>query len=127
MGESSTTATHSSGFEWFYTPQRKVQLFSELLALTTQAFAKSLPKDTWKGLTENDPEIDGTESVLVAPTMEMGMKDDIRKKHGQSKTNEVFSFDDGLAEKQAAFLLTACPHLSSTYSLGWDRGRSQWR
>ena len=86
-----------------------MQLSTELLALTTQAFAKSLPRDTWKGLTENYPEIEGTESVLVAPTMETGMKEDIRRKHGQSKTKEVISFDHGLAEKQSAFLLAARP------------------
>ena len=85
--------------------------------MTTQTFAKSLPKDTWKGLTEHYPEIEGTESVLVAPTMEMGMKEDIRKKHGQSKTKEVFSFDDGLAEKQGAFLLAARPILAALTTL----------
>ena len=49
--------------------------------------------------------------------METGMKDDIRKKHGQSKTREVFSFDDGLPEKQAAFLLTARPILAALTAL----------
>ena len=49
--------------------------------------------------------IEGTESVLVAPTMETGMKDDVRKKHCQSKIKELFSFNNGLVEKQVAFLL----------------------
>ena len=107
----------NSRFERFYMPQKKVQLSNELLSLTTEAFVKSLPKDTWKGLTENYPDIQRTESVLVAPTMETGMKEDIRKKHGHSKTKEVFSFDDGLAEKQSAFLLAARPIVAALTTL----------
>ena len=41
------------------------------------------------------------------------MKEDIRKQHVHSKTKELFSFDDGLTERQAAFLYTACPILSA--------------
>ena len=72
-----------------------------------------------EGLTENYPELEGTESVLIAPTMETGMKDDIRKNHCQSKTKEVFAFQfhDGLAEKQSAFLLTARPILAALTQL----------
>ena len=49
--------------------------------------------------------------------METGMKHDIWKKHGQSKTKEVFLFYDGLAEKQAAFLLAAWPILAALTTL----------
>ena len=41
------------------------------------------------------------------------MKEDIRKRHGYSKTKEVFTFDDGLAERQGAFLYTARPILAA--------------
>ena len=59
-----------------------------------------------------------TESVLVAPTMETGMKDDIGKKHGLFKRKEVFSFVYGLADKQGAFLfLAARPILAALTTL----------
>ena len=35
------------------------------------------------------------------------MKEDIQRKHGYNKTKEVFTFDEGLADNQATFLLTA--------------------
>jgi hypothetical protein len=49
--------------------------------------------------------------------METGMKMDIRKKHGFNKTQDVFAFDEGLAEKQATFLLTARPILAALSAL----------
>ena len=45
------------------------------------------------------------------------MKEDIRKQHGFSKTKDVFAFDQGLAEKQATFLLTARPILAALSAL----------
>ena len=101
----------------YFAPEKKVQLSGELLNLTTQAFAKSLSRETWKGLIENYPEIQGTESVLTAPKMEAGMKEDIQRKHGYNKTKEVFTFDEGLADKQATFLLTARPILAALTAL----------
>ena len=41
------------------------------------------------------------------------MKDEIRKSHGHRKTKEVFTFDDGLAEKQGPFLTVARPTLAA--------------
>ena len=41
---------------------------------------------------------------MRAPTMEAGMKEEIRKSHGHRKTKEVFSFDDGLVEQLAALM-----------------------
>ena len=35
----------------------------------------------------------------MTPTMETGMKEEIRKSHRHRKTKELFSFDDGLAEQ----------------------------
>ena len=72
-----------------------------------------MTRDTWRTLTENYPEIEGTDTLLGAPAMETGMKEDIRKRHGFNKTKEVFAFDEGLAEKQATFLLTARPILAA--------------
>ena len=74
---------------------------------------------------ENYLDLEGTESFLAAPIMEAGMKEDIRKKHGYNKTKDVFSFDDGLAEKQATFLLTACPILAALTALDGTGGEEE--
>jgi hypothetical protein len=112
----SAAATQSRG-ERFYASESKANISEELLELTQQAFSKSLTRDTWRTLTQNYPEIEGTDTLLGAPAMETGMKEDIRKKHGYNKTKDVFAFDDGLAEKQATFLLTARPILAALSAL----------
>ena len=109
-------ATQSRG-ERFYATESKANISKELLERTQQAFSKSLTRDTWRTLTQNYPEIVGTETLLGAPTMETGMKEGIRKKHGFNKTKDVFAFDEGLVEKQATYLLTARPILASLSAL----------
>ena len=81
--------------------------------LTMQAFSRSLPRETWQGLLENYPALTSTESLLTVPTMEAGMKEEVRKRHGFHKTKDVFTFNDALAEKQGGFLLTAGPILAA--------------
>lgn len=54
---------------------------------------------------------------MRAPTMEAGMKQEIRKFHGHRKTKEVFSFDDGSAEQQGPFLTVARPILAAFMNL----------
>ena len=76
-----------------------------------------LEKPGRDSLRTNLLEIQGTESVLTAPKMEAGMKEDIQRKHGYNKTKEVFTFDEGLADKQATFLLTARPILAARTAL----------
>ena len=103
-------ATQSRG-ERFYATESKANISKELLELTQQAFSKSLTRDTWRTLTQNYPEIVGTETLLGAPTMETGMKEDIRKKHGFNKTKDVFAFDEGLVENK--------PHTSLLLDQSW--------
>ena len=43
--------------------------------------------------------------------MEAGMKEYIKKRHRYMKTKELFISDDGLAERQSAFLVVARPLL----------------
>lgn len=50
---------------------------------------------------------------MGAPTMEAGMKEEIRKSHGFRKTKDVFAFDDGLAEQYVLFITVARPTLSA--------------
>ena len=52
-------------------------------------------------------------SLLVTPTMEADMKEELKKRHDYTKTNELFTFDDGSAERQSAFLVVARPLLAA--------------
>ena len=45
------------------------------------------------------------------------MKEDIKKRHRYTKTKELFAFDDGLAERQAAFIVVARPILAALSAL----------
>ena len=107
----------SSRGERFFSKEEDFELSSELLDLTTKAFTKPLTKEKWKDLSASYPPIKGTESFMCAPTMEAGMKEEIRKSHGHRKTKEVFSFDDGLAEQQGPFLTVARPILATLMNL----------
>ena len=80
-----SSTTQSSRAERFYAPEKRAQLSAELLVLTTQAFAKSLSRETWKGFIENYLNLEGTESFLAAPITEANMKEDVRKKHGYNQ------------------------------------------
>ena len=53
---------------------------------------------------EQYPDIKGTAEFLVSPVTQTGMKDDIKHVHGFTKTKDEFTFDDGLADKQAPFI-----------------------
>ena len=57
----------------------------------------SLSRDKWKEMTTYYTQIKDTECFLVAPTTEAGMKEELKKMHGYTKTKEPFPFDDGLA------------------------------
>ena len=109
--------TTTSRGDRFYITEAKANLSEELRMLTIQAFSKSLPKETWQGLLENYPALTGTESLLNAPTMEAGMKEEIRKRYEYHKTKEVFAFDDVLADKQGAFLIAVRPILAALTAL----------
>ena len=88
----------SSRGDRFYSEEQETKLSQGLLNFTTKAFSRALTKEKSKELTTFYPQIKDTESLLVAPTMEAGMKEDNKKQHGYTKTKELFAFDDGLAE-----------------------------
>lgn len=75
--------------ERFFETQNETVLPQDLLDLTTKAFSRALSKEKWKELTASHPQIKGTESLLVAPTMEAGMKEDIKKRHGYTKSRAL--------------------------------------
>ena len=58
--------------------------------------------------------------MLLAPTMETGMKEDIKKKHGYYKTKESFFFDEGLAERQAPILTVVRPIVAALEALDFN-------
>jgi len=62
-----------------------------MLSFTNKAFSRSLSKDKWKEMTTSYTQIKDTESFLVAPTMEAGMKEELKKRHGYTKTKELFA------------------------------------
>lgn len=49
--------------------------------------------------------------------MEAGMIEGIKKRHGYTKTKELFLFDDGLSERQSAFVIVARPILAALSAL----------
>jgi len=59
--------------------------------------------------------------------MEAGMKEDIKKRHGYTKTKELFAFDNGLAERQAAIIIVARPTLAALSALDSVGGRMMLR
>ena len=96
----------------FFFEEKPTQISPERLDLTTKAFAKPLTKEKWKDLTDSYPVIKGTEDFPVAPTMEAGVKEELRRHHGYSKTKESLVFDDGLVAIIAT-LIVARPILAA--------------
>ena len=53
------------------------------------------------------------------------MKGELKKRHGYTKTKELFPFDDGLAERQSAFLIMARPLLAALTALDSSGGEDE--
>ena len=79
----------------FYNTEQETVISQDQLSFTNKAFSRSLSKDKWKELTTSYTQIKDAESLLVAPTMEAGMKEELKKWHNYTKTKELFTFDDG--------------------------------
>ena len=109
----------------FYNTEQETVISQDLLSFTNKAFSRSLSKDKWKGLTTSYTQSKDTESLLVAPTMEAGMKEELKKRHGYTKTKDLFTFDDGLAERQSAFFLVARPLLAALTALDNSGGEDE--
>ena len=109
----------------FYNTEQETVISQDLLSFTNKAFSRSLSKDKWKELTTSYTQIKDTESLLVAPTMEAGMKEELKKRHGYTKTKDLFTFDDDLAERQSAFFLVARPLLAALTALDNSGGEDE--
>ena len=114
----------------FFSENKKTKVSAELLDLTTKSFSKALSVEKWKELIDSYPPIEGADSILIAPTMEAGMKEDLRNRHGYQKTKEVLAFDEGLSEKQASYIYicVARPILSALSALDAisEDGEARW-
>ena len=93
----------------YYIETKQVSLSDETTNFLKTAFTKRLSKEVWSNIMQKYPPIEGTDTILVAPTMENGAKEHIKQKFGFQKTKEVFSTDEGLAERQTPFLAVARP------------------
>ena len=107
----------SSRADKYYAPVQEATISEELLSFLKSAFTNQLSKEVWTNVMEQYPDIKGTAEFLVSPVMQTGMKDDIKRVHGFTKTKDVFTFDDGLADKQAPFISAVRPLVCALQSL----------
>jgi len=74
-----TPVPTTSRRDHFYNAEQETVISQDLLSFTNKAFSRSLSKDKWKEMTTSYTQIKDTESLLVAPTMEAGMKEELKK------------------------------------------------
>ncbi|CAB3993269.1 Hypothetical predicted protein, partial [Paramuricea clavata] len=108
----------SSRSDKYYAPAPEATISEELTSFLKSAFTKQLFKEVWTNVMEQYPDIKGTVDFLVSPIMQTGMKEDIKRVHGLSRTNDLFTFDEGLADKQAPFISVVRPLVSALQALG---------
>lgn len=109
LESSISDATHSARMERYYSSKKETELSEEVLAFVKTAFSKQLDKEIWTNLMDKYPQLKGADNILVAPSMESGMKEHIVKKFGYHKTKDVFSTDEAIAARQAPFITVARP------------------
>lgn len=81
-----------------YDTEQETVTSQDLLSFTNEVFSRCPSKDKWKELSISYTQIQDTESLLVTPMMEAGMKEELKNRHAYTKTKELFTFDDGLPE-----------------------------
>ncbi|CAB4008128.1 Hypothetical predicted protein [Paramuricea clavata] len=107
----------SSRSDKYYAPAPEATTSEELTSFIKSAFTKQLSKEVWTNVMEQYPDIKGTADFLVSPIMQTGMKEDIKRVHGLSRTKDLFTFDEGLADKQAPFISVVRPLVSALQAL----------
>ena len=107
----------SSRSDKYYAPAPEATISEELISFIKSAFTKQLSKEVWTNVMEQYPDIKGTADFLVSPIMQTGMKEDIKRVHGLSRTKDLFTFDEGLADKQAPFISVVRPLVSALQAL----------
>ncbi|CAB4019461.1 Hypothetical predicted protein [Paramuricea clavata] len=107
----------SSRSDKYYTPAPEATISEELTSFIKSAFTKQLSKEVWTNAMEQYPDIKGTADFLVSPIMQTEMKEKIKRVHGLSQTKDLFTFDEGLADKQAPFISVVRPLVSALQAL----------
>ena len=107
----------SSRSDKYYASAPEATISEELTSFLRSAFTKQLSKEVWTNVMEQYPDIKGTADFLVSPIMQTGMKEDIKRVHGLSRTKDLFTFDEGLADKQAPFISVVRPLVSALQAL----------
>ena len=107
----------SSRSDKYYAPAPEATISEELTSFIKSEFTKQLSKEVWTNVMEQYPDIKGTADFLVSPIMQTGMKEDIKRVHGLSRTKDLFTFDEGIADKQAPFISVVRPLVSALQAL----------
>jgi hypothetical protein len=116
-GDTPPAFVGSSRSDKYYAPAPEATISEELTSFIKSAFTKQLSKEVWTNVMEQYPDIKGTADFLVSPIMQTGMKEDIKRVHGLSRTKDLFTFDEGLADKQAPFISVVRPLVSALQAL----------
>ena len=93
--------------ERFYSKESSTTITDDLIELSRKAFSTALSREKWLELVQSYPTIKDTDSFLIAPKLEAGMKEALHKHHGHLKTKAILAFDEGLAEQQAPIVMVA--------------------
>lgn len=117
QGSSPEPSTLPSRSERFYSKESSTTITDDLIELSRKAFSTALSREKWLALVQSYPTIKDTDSFLISPKLEAGMKEALRKHHGHLKTKDVLAFDEGLAEQQAPFVMVARPLLAALTAL----------
>ena len=96
--DSPTANVSSSRSEKYYATTQQATISEELESFLKSAFTKQLSKEVWTNVMDQYLDIKGTADFLVSPTMQTGMKEDIKRVHGLSRTKDLFIFDESLAK-----------------------------
>lgn len=107
----------SSRSDKYYAPAQETTISEELTSFLKSAFTKQLSKEVCTNLMEQYPDIKGTNDFLVSPVMQSGIKEDIKRVHGLSRTKDLLTFDEGLAANQAPFISVVRPLVSALQAL----------
>ena len=110
-------STLPSRSERFYSKESSITITDDLIELSRKAFSTALSREKWLELVQSYPTIKDTDSFLISPKLEAGMKENLHKHHGHLKTKDVLAFDEGLAEQQAPFVMVAHPLLAALTTL----------
>ena len=115
---------NTSRSDRFFNKESTTSIPDDLLELSKKAFSTALSKEKWLELLQSYPPIKDTDSFLLSPKLEAGMKEALRSRHGHLKTKDVLAFDEGLADQQTPFLLVTRPLLAvlTTLEAAVDEG-----